>query len=45
MVDPLLVKEWLDKAEEDFQFAVSVIEDRLFTPKFAFTFTRRQRNF
>lgn len=26
MVDPLVVREWLDKAEEDFGFACSVLE-------------------
>ena len=45
MVDPLLVKEWLDKAEEDFQFAVSVIEDSVFYAQICFHFHQAAEKF
>ena len=45
MVDPLLVKEWLDKAEEDFQFAVSVIEDSVFYAQICFHFHQPAEKF
>jgi len=38
MADPLLVSEWLEKAEEDFEFAVSVIEDSTFYAQICFHF-------
>lgn len=38
MADPQLVHEWLDKAEEDFQFADSVIEETPFHAQICFHF-------
>ena len=38
MAEPELVKEWLEKAEEDFQFAASVLEDTIFYAQICFHF-------
>ncbi len=38
MADPKIVKEWLDKADEDLQFAISVIEDSTFYAQICFHF-------
>jgi len=36
MADPKVVEEWLAKADEDLEFAVSVIEDSLFYAQICF---------
>jgi HEPN domain-containing protein len=36
MVDKRLIREWLEKAEEDFGFASSVIEDSPYYPQICF---------
>lgn len=36
MVDSRIIKEWLDKAEEDFNFATSVIETSPYYPQICF---------
>jgi len=38
VAEPLPVSEWLEKAEEDFEFAVSVIEDSTFYAQICFHF-------
>ncbi len=38
MVDVQIIDEWLQKADEDFQFACSVIEDSLFYAQICFHF-------
>lgn len=38
MVDPKIIDEWLAKADEDFEFAVSVIEDSKFYAQICFHF-------
>jgi HEPN domain-containing protein len=38
MADPRLVSEWLEKAEEDFGFAISIIEDSTFYAQICFHF-------
>jgi HEPN domain-containing protein len=38
MVDPQVIREWLRKADEDFDFAVSVIEDTTFYAQICFHF-------
>jgi HEPN domain-containing protein len=38
MVDPQIIKEWLQKAEDDFEFACSVIEDSPFYAQICFHF-------
>lgn len=38
MADPRLVSEWLEKAEEDFEFAISVIEVSTFYGQICFHF-------
>lgn len=38
MVDPQIIDEWLAKADEDFDFAVSVIEDTTFYAQLCFHF-------
>ena len=38
MVDPQIIDEWLAKADEDFDFAVSVIEDSTFYAQICFHF-------
>ena len=38
MVDPSVINEWLKKADEDFGFAVSVIEDSTFYAQICFHF-------
>ena len=38
MVDPQIIKEWLQKADEDFEFACSVIEDSPFYAQICFHF-------
>jgi HEPN domain-containing protein len=38
MVDPQIISEWLKKADEDFDFAVSVLEDSTFYAQICFHF-------
>ena len=38
MVDPKIIREWLNKADEDFDFADSVLEDSLFYAQICFHF-------
>ncbi|MFC1813817.1 HEPN domain-containing protein [Thermodesulfobacteriota bacterium] len=38
MVDPKVISEWLKKADEDFEFAVSVIEESTFYAQICFHF-------
>ncbi len=38
MADPRLVNEWLEKAEEDFEFANSIIDDSSFYAQICFHF-------
>jgi len=38
MVDPQIVKEWLDKADEDLHFSISIIEDSTFYAQICFHF-------
>ena len=38
MADPRLIKEWLDKADEDLQFSISIIEDSTFYAQICFHF-------
>jgi len=38
MADARLVSEWLEKAEEDFEFAVSIIKDSIFYAQICFHF-------
>jgi HEPN domain-containing protein len=38
MADPRIVKEWLDKADEDFYFSVSIIEESTFYAQICFHF-------
>jgi len=38
MADPQLVQEWLDKAEEDFGFAASVIKESPYYAQICFHF-------
>ena len=38
MADPKVVREWLNKADEDFEFAISVIEDSNFFSQICFHF-------
>ncbi len=38
MADPQVVSEWLKKADEDFEFAVSIIEDSTFYAQICFHF-------
>lgn len=38
MVDPQVIGEWIRKADEDFEFAVSVIEDTTFFAQICFHF-------
>ena len=38
MADARLVSEWLEKAEEDFEFAVSIIRDTIFYAQICFHF-------
>jgi hypothetical protein len=36
MVDPQIINEWLKKADEDFDFAASVLEDSVFYAQICF---------
>jgi HEPN domain-containing protein len=38
MADPQIIREWLDKADEDFDFAESVLEDSSFYAQICFHF-------
>jgi len=38
MVDPKVVREWLDKADEDFGFAAAVLEDTTYYAQVCFHF-------
>ncbi len=38
MVDPQIVKEWLEKADEDLHFSISIIEDSTFYAQICFYF-------
>jgi len=38
MADPRVISEWLEKADEDFEFAVSVIEESAFYAQICFHF-------
>jgi len=38
MVDPQIINEWLKKANEDFEFAISIIEDSTFYAQICFHF-------
>ena len=45
MVDTQIINEWLQKAEEDFQFACSVIEDSPFYAQICFHFHQAAEKF
>ena len=38
MAEPQVIKEWLDKADEDFDFAESILEDTTFYAQICFHF-------
>lgn len=38
MADPRLIKEWIDKADEDLQFSISIIDDSTFYAQICFHF-------
>ncbi len=38
MADPQIISEWLKKADEDMEFAISVIEDSTFYAQICFHF-------
>ena len=38
MVDPQIITEWLNKADEDYEFAVSIVEDSTFYAQICFHF-------
>ena len=38
MVDPQVIREWLKKADEDFDFAVSILDDSTFYAQICFHF-------
>jgi len=46
MVDKRWIREWMEKADEDFGFASSVIEDSSYYAqiRYAFTFNRPLKN-
>jgi hypothetical protein len=45
MVDKEIIQEWIQKADEDFKFALVNYEERKpFLPRFVSTFNRRLRN-
>lgn len=44
MVDSQIIDEWLKKADEDLEFATSVIEDSPFYAQICFHFTRLLKN-
>jgi hypothetical protein len=42
MVDREIIKEWIAKADEDFEFAkINLEKKNLFTPRFVFISSRR----
>ncbi|HAS53379.1 MAG TPA: hypothetical protein DCS42_04195 [Nitrospiraceae bacterium] len=46
MVDPVIVKEWIAKADEDFRFAeVNLREERDFFPHICFHFQQAAEKF
>jgi len=45
MAEPGLINEWLEKAEEDFQFAASVLEDSTFYAQICFHFHQAAEKF
>ncbi len=45
MVDPQIVREWLDKAEEDFGFACSVLEETDYFGPLCFHFQQSAEKF
>jgi HEPN domain-containing protein len=45
MADPQVVSEWLKKADEDFEFAVSIIEDSSFYAQICFHFHQAAEKF
>jgi len=45
MVDPKVVSEWFTKADEDFAFAVSIIEDSTFYAQICFHFHQAAEKF
>jgi HEPN domain-containing protein len=45
MASPEMVKEWLQKAEEDFQFAVGVLEDSTFYAQICLHFNQAAEKF
>lgn len=38
MADPRLIKEWIDEADEDLQFSISIIDDSTFYAQICFHF-------
>ena len=38
MADPKVIQEWLNKADEDYEFALSVVEDSTFYAQICFHF-------
>ena len=38
MADPKIIAEWLKKADEDYDFAVSIVEDSIFYAQICFHF-------
>jgi HEPN domain-containing protein len=45
MVDPQVISEWLKKADEDFEFAVSVLEDSTFYAQICFHFHQAAKKY
>ena len=45
MAEPRLVDEWLKKAEEDYQFAASVLENSAFYAQICFHFDQAAENY
>ena len=44
MVDSQLISEWLEKADEDLEFAASIIEDSTFYAQICFHFHQNNSN-
>jgi HEPN domain-containing protein len=45
MADPRVISEWLDKTDEDFEFAVSVIEESTFYAQICFHFHQAAKKY
>ena len=45
MADPKVVSEWFTKADEDFEFSVSIIEDSIFYAQICFHFHQAAEKF